>query len=65
MMDIENYFQSKFTGDEIPHLVLTVYLKIARDFITNSISDMILWMEGAYVTIYDFFLQYLNPVVWY
>lgn len=26
---------------------------------------MITWMEGAYVTAYDFIVEYLNPVVWY
>jgi len=46
-------------------LVLTEYTITARNFITNSINDMVKWMEIAYQTAYDFFVEYFNPVVWY
>jgi len=48
MMDIENYFETKFTANKLPHLILTEYIGIARNFITNLFNEMIAWMEEAY-----------------
>jgi hypothetical protein len=48
MMDIENYYQTKFTAKEIPHLVLSEYTQIATNFIFNTVNDMVAWMEIAY-----------------
>lgn len=65
MMDIENYYDTKFTAGYVPHLVLAYYLQIARNFINNLINEMLTWMEIAYQDAYDFILAYINPVVWY
>ena len=48
MMDIENYFQTKFTANFIPHLVLTTYLTIAKNLFINLYNEMIEWMEIAF-----------------
>jgi hypothetical protein len=46
-------------------LILSYYLGIARNFLTNLVNEMMTWMEIAYQSAYDFIVVYINPVVWF
>lgn len=48
MVDIENFFQTKYTAHEVPQMVLTEWLAVAVTWVDGVFADAIVWMEIAY-----------------